>query len=77
VDTWLVLWRDGRDQEQRREYATFLEAWTFNEESLKGRGEVILLTDRPTLTQARTYRSEAAAAKEMEGGRRFVPRKKQ
>lgn len=47
MESWLVVWRSERGEEQRREFPAFLEAWIFNEEQLKGRGEVILLTDRP------------------------------
>lgn len=76
MESWLVIWRDGRDQEQRREYSTFLEAWTFNEESLRGKGEVILLTDRAPISEERAFRSEAAAARQQEGGARRYVRKK-
>ena len=75
MESWLVRWRDSRDQEQQQEYASFLEAWTFNEESLKGKGEVTLLTDRAPISQERAFRSEAAAARQQEGSRRYVRKK--
>lgn len=75
METWRVRWQDGRGQEQRREFAAFVEAWDFNEQELKGRGEVTLLTDRELVSE-RAHRSEAATARETEGGRRYV-RKKQ
>lgn len=75
METWRVRWQDGRGQEQRRDFATFVEAWDFNEQELRARGEVTLLTDRELVSE-RSHRSEAAAARDVEGGRRFV-RKKQ
>ncbi|HLN63931.1 MAG TPA: hypothetical protein VK464_20610 [Symbiobacteriaceae bacterium] len=74
MESWLVVWRSERGEEQRREFPAFLEAWIFNEEQLKGRGEVILLTDRP-LSRTQPARSEAAAARQTEGGRRWVRKK--
>jgi hypothetical protein len=74
VETWRVCWHDSRGQEQRREFATFVEAWDFNEQELKGRGEVTLLTDRQ-LASDRSFRNEAAAARQVEGGRRYAKKK--
>lgn len=74
METWRVRWQDSRRQEQQREFATFVEAWDFNEQELKGKGEVTLLTDRELVSE-RTHRSEAAAARQMEGGRRYVRKK--
>ncbi|HWI66556.1 MAG TPA: hypothetical protein VNT75_32405 [Symbiobacteriaceae bacterium] len=76
MESWQVRWYDTRGQELRREFPTFIDAWDFNESSLKGRGEVTLLTDRQLLSE-RDYRSEAAAARQLEGGpRRAAPKKK-
>jgi hypothetical protein len=71
VESWLVVWED-----QRREFATFLEAWEYNQTAWKGRGVVTLLTDRPLLSD-HDFKNEAAAARQVEGkGRSYVPRKK-
>lgn len=75
MDSWAVAWRNPRGEDQRREFATYLEAWTFNEEQLKGCGEVTLLTDR-LVDRARPHKNEAAAAREQEGGGRRYPRRK-
>lgn len=75
MDSWEVAWRDARGEDQRREFETYLDAWTFNEEHLKGRGEVTLLTDR-VVDRARPFKNEAAAAREQEGGARRYPRRK-
>lgn len=75
MESWEVSWRNERDQEIRREFATFLEAWTYNETELRGRGEVVLLTDRPLPSDRRhPARSEAEAARRQEGKRRYVRR---
>ncbi|HYF96211.1 MAG TPA: hypothetical protein VD969_28720 [Symbiobacteriaceae bacterium] len=74
MDSWQVAWYDARNQEQRKEFRSYLEAWEFNEQSLKGRGVVTLLTDQVPLSD-RTYRSEAAAARQSEGGRRYTRKK--
>lgn len=76
VDSWRVSWRDAADAEQSREFQAYLDAWDFNEQTLRGRGEVTLLTDRPLPTQAE-FRSEAAAARSLEGGGRRHAKKKQ
>jgi hypothetical protein len=76
VESWLVVWQDQRQEEQRREFPTYMEAWDFNQTTLKGRGVVTLLTDRPLLSD-HDFRNEAAAARQLEGkGRSYVPRKK-
>lgn len=74
METWRVRWQDGRRQEQQREFANFVEAWDFNEQELKGKGEVTLLTDRELVSE-RSHRSEAAAARQVEGARRYVKKK--
>lgn len=74
MDIWRVTWRDSRGADQSREFPEFLEAWIFVEETLKGKAEVTLVTDR-LLTREKSYRSEAAAAQQQEGGRRFVRKK--
>lgn len=73
MESWLVEWRDQRDQEQRREFATFMEAWDFNESALKGRGGVTMLTDRPLASDS-AFKNEAAAARRIEG--KYAARKK-
>lgn len=75
MESWQVSWYDARQQEHRREFATYLEAWDFNEQELKGKGEVTLLTDRAPLSD-RLYKSEAAAARQMEGPVRRPAKKK-
>jgi hypothetical protein len=73
MESWEVSWTDADGKEHRKEYANYLDAWMFNEQSLKGRGEVRLLTDRLTPSVARAARTEAEAARRLEGPR---PRKK-
>lgn len=68
-DLWRVNWIDQEDREQSRTFREYLAAWTFNEEVLKGRGEVTLVTDRP-LSKERSGRSEADQARSREGNRR-------
>lgn len=75
MESWQVAWHDQRDQEQRKEFGTFLEAWDFNEHALKGKGEVTLLTDR-ALVSERLYKSEAMAARQTERTARRYPKKK-
>lgn len=75
VESWQVAWRDERDQEQRKEFGTYLEAWDFNEQALKGKGLVTLLTDRELVSE-RSYRNEAAAARQVEGAPRRYAKKK-
>lgn len=78
MESWEVRWRGERDQEVRREFATFLEAWTFNESQLRGRGEVVLMTDRPLPSErSRPTRSEAETARRQEGNRRFARKPKE
>lgn len=69
VDRWKVNWQDGGGTEQAREFPTYLEAWTYVEENLHGKGEVTLLTDRP-LPSAPKFGSEAEQARKREGARR-------
>lgn len=71
VDSWQVTWTDSGGADRSREFGSFLEAWTFNEEFLKGKGEVMLITDRPVGRQAPSG-SEAEAARKLEGGRRYA-----
>gem|GEM_PF-3110049 len=75
MDIWEVSWRDAQDRPQRREFPTFDAAWLFNEQELKGKGEVRLLTDRPLHHQDRPSRNEAENARRQEGGRRYVRKK--
>jgi hypothetical protein len=76
MESWEVTWTDTAGETGRREFRSFLEAWTFNEERLKGRGEVVLLTDRPLLSDRFSARTEAEAASRLEGGRRYVRRRR-
>lgn len=69
VDTWQVNWTDPRGLEQAREFRTYLEAWTFVEENLSGKGEVILLTDRDLPSEPK-FASESDEARKREGVRR-------
>lgn len=68
-DLWRVTWIDEQEREQSRTFREYLAAWTFNEEVLKGRGEVTLVTDRP-LASDRGRRSEADQARSRESHRR-------
>ena len=85
MDRWEVSWIDAEGKEHREQFAIYLDAWMFIEESLKGRGEIVLVTDRVALSSAHTARtqdsgthkalSEAEEARRREGVRRY-PRKK-
>ncbi len=75
AERWVVTWTDEKGRTQRREFATYLDVWSFNERRLRGKGEVALLTERaPQRTEE--YRSEAERARRMEGGRRYVRRRR-
>lgn len=75
MESWEVTWLDAVGETRRQEFRSFMEAWTFNEERLKGRGEVVLLTDRPLVSDRFAARTEAEAARRLEGGRRYARRK--
>lgn len=75
MDSWRVTWWDPTGTERFRVFPTYQDAWAFNQESLRGRGEVFLLTDRPLISE-RTAKSEAEEARQREGVRRRSRRQK-
>lgn len=74
-DSWEVSWTDEQGKEHAREFVNYLDAWYFNETSLKGKGAVVLLTDR-TLPGDHLARTEAEEARRHEGARRTVRKRR-
>lgn len=74
METWRLFWTDADGAERRREFGTYLEAWGFNEQHLKGKGEVRLVIDRLPAEEG-SDRTEAEEARRLEGGRRPARRR--
>ncbi len=74
-DSWEVSWTDEQGKEHAREFVNYLDAWFFNETSLKGKGAVVLLTDR-TLPGDHLARTEAEEARRHEGARRTARKRR-